>query len=130
VTRSYWLDLFTGTTWDEFLAAGGDVTGFRERRWRSVQQMKRGDYLLCYVTGISRWIGVLEVISEAFKDNAPIWKDEDFPCRVKVRPVETLTPETAVPVGELRDKLTVFRDIANPHAWTGHFRGSPANGRH
>ena len=54
VAQSYWLDLFTGTTWEEFLAAGGEVSGFRERRWKTVQQMKPGDYLLCYVTGIFR----------------------------------------------------------------------------
>jgi hypothetical protein len=48
VAQSYWLDLFTGTTWEEFLAAGGEVSGFRERRWKTVQQMKPGDYLLCY----------------------------------------------------------------------------------
>jgi hypothetical protein len=29
-------------------------------------------------------------------------------------------------VFELRDELTVFRDLKNPNAWTGHFRGSPA----
>ena len=126
MARSYWLDLFTGTTWKEFLAAGGGVTGFRERRWKTVQQMKPGDYLLCYLTGISRWIGVLEVVSEAFKDTTPIWKDEAFPARVRVRPVATLSPETAVPVFELRDELSVFRDLKNPNAWTGHFRGSPA----
>jgi predicted RNA-binding protein len=124
--RSYWLDLFTGTTWEEFLAAGGEVSGFRERRWKTVQQMKPGDYLLCYLTGIDRWIGVLEVVSEPFKDTTPIWKDEAFPARVRVRPVATLSPETAVPVLELRDELTVFRDLKNPNAWTGHFRGSPA----
>jgi predicted RNA-binding protein len=120
------LDLFTGTTWEEFLAAGGEVSGFRERRWKTVQQMKLGDYLLCYLTGISRWIGVLEVVSEPFKDSAPIWKDEAFPARVRVRPVATLSPETAVPVFELRDELTAFRDLKNPNAWTGHLRGSPA----
>jgi predicted RNA-binding protein len=126
VAQSYWLDLFTGTTWEEFLAAGGEVSGFRERRWKTVQQIKPGDYLLCYLTGISRWIGVLEVVSEPFKDTTPIWKDEAFPARVRVRPVATLSPETAVPVFELRDELTVFRDLKNPNAWTGHFRGSPA----
>jgi predicted RNA-binding protein len=126
VARTYWLDLFTGTTWKEFLAAGGEVSGFRERRWKTVQQMEPGDYLLCYLTGISRWIGVLEVVSEPFKDTTPIWKDEAFPARVRVRQVATLAPETAVPVFELRDELSVFRDLKNPNAWTGHFRGSPA----
>jgi hypothetical protein len=69
--RSYWLDLFTGSTWQEFLDAGGGVSGFRERRWRTVQQIKPGDYLLCYLTGISRWIGLLEVTSAPFEMPRP-----------------------------------------------------------
>ncbi len=124
-TRNYWLDLFTGTTWKEFLGAGAGVSGFRESKWRTVQRLKPGDYLLCYVTGISRFIGVLEVTSDAFKDATPIWKDATFPCRVSVKPIVTLEFETAVPVFQLKEKLSVFRNLANPRAWTGHFRGSP-----
>jgi predicted RNA-binding protein len=78
--RSYWLDLFTGTTWEEFLAAGGEVSGFRERRWKTVQQMKPGDYLLCYLTGISRWIGVLEVVSEPYRDTTPSGRTRHSPA--------------------------------------------------
>ena len=55
----YWLDLFTYETWTEFFKAGGDVSGFSDNRWKSVQSMKSGDILLCYLTGVSRWIGVL-----------------------------------------------------------------------
>lgn len=124
-TRAYWLSLSTGTTWKEFLDAGGKVSGYREGRWKTVQKIKPGDYLLCYLTGVSRFIGVLEVISAPYKDPSPIWKDEDFPSRVKVKTVVVLTPETAVPVHELRDRLSIFRDLKNPIAWTGHFRGSP-----
>ena len=124
--RNYWLDLFTGVTWSEFLAAGGNISGFRESRWSAVQKIKPGDYLLCYLTGVSRFIGVLESASEPFKDSSPIWKDENFPCRLKVKPVVTLTPETAIPVLELRDRLSIFRDMKSPLAWTGRFRGSPA----
>lgn len=124
--RTHWLDLFTGVTWKEFLAAGGDISGFRESRWHTVQKIKPGDYLLCYLTGVSRFIGVLEATSAAFKDSHAIWKDEDFPCRLKVKPVIVLTPETAVPVLELRNRLSIFRDMKSAIAWTGHFRGSPA----
>jgi predicted RNA-binding protein len=124
--RTYWLDLFTGTTWQEFLQAGGEVSGFREGRWKTVQQMRVGDYLLCYLTGVSRFVGVLEVVSPAFQDSSPIWKDAVFPCRVKVKPVVTLTPETAVPVQQLRDQLSMFQNMRSPFAWTGNFRGSPA----
>jgi hypothetical protein len=56
-TRSYWLDLFTSKTWQEFLEAGAKVSGFRERRWRIIQRIKLGDYLLCYLTGVPRFLG-------------------------------------------------------------------------
>jgi hypothetical protein len=125
VERTYWLDLFTGATWDEFQKAGGTVSGFRDSRWKVVQQIKSGDYMLCYLTGVSRWVGVLEVTDEPFLDRTPIWNVEDFPCRVAVRPIVALTPETAVPVFDLRDHLSAFRGLKNPNAWTGHFRGSP-----
>ena len=46
-SRGYWLDLSTGTTWLEFLDAGGTASGFRERRWRTVQRIEPRDYLLC-----------------------------------------------------------------------------------
>jgi predicted RNA-binding protein len=96
--RNYWLDLFTPTTWEEFLKAGGNISGFRESRWTTVQKIKAGDYLICYLTGISRFIGILEVIDKPFKDNSIIWKDEEFPCRLKVKTIVALTPNTAVPV--------------------------------
>ncbi len=117
--------MFTGTTWQEFLDAGSTVTGFREHRWKSVQRVERGDYFLCYLTGVSRFIGVLEVTSEPYQDETPIWKNEIFPCRVKVESIATLTPETAVPIFELRDQLTIFQDLKSPNAWTGNVRGSP-----
>jgi len=126
VARTYWLDLFTGKTWAEFLEAGAEVSGFRETRCTTVFRMNHGDYLLCYLTGISRWIGVLEVTGAAFKSTDPVWKDEDFPCRVPVRVVSALKPETAVPVLDLRDKLSVFQGLKNPNLWSGAFRGSPA----
>lgn len=124
-TRSYWLDLFSGTTWQEFLDAGADTSGFREGRWKIIQHVKPGDYLLCYLTGVSRWIGVLEVTSDPFMDSKPIWQETTFSSRVRVKPVITLTPETAVPVLELREQLFVFQNLTSPFAWTGHFRGSP-----
>jgi hypothetical protein len=124
--RSYWLDLFTGVTWGEFRKAGSKVSGFRESRWKTVQKIKKGDYFLCYLTGISRFIGILEVTRTAFKNTSPIWSDENFPCRLKVKPIVELTPETAIPVHELKDSLSFFQNLKSPHAWTGQFRGSPA----
>ncbi len=123
---TYWLDLFTGKSWQEFLNAGASVSGFREARWKTVQRLHPGDRLICYLTGISRFVGILEVTSEAYQETTPIWSDDLFPCRVQVKPLVTLDPATAVPVLSLKDQLTFFQNLTSPGAWTGHFRGSPA----
>ncbi len=123
--RAYWLDLFTGVTWQEFKSAGGNISGFRSSRWGTVQKIKPGDCLLCYVTGISRFIAALEVMSKPYRDSSPISKDEDFPARLQVRPIVELPFQTAVPVHELRGQLSFFQDLKSPHAWSGRFRGSP-----
>jgi hypothetical protein len=122
---SYWLDLFTWNTWREFLKAGGHTSGFRENRWAAVQKMRVGDYLLCYLTGISRFIGILEVTGDAHRDETRIWGEEIFPCRIKVKVLTKLTPEVAVPISQLRDKLSMFQNLKNPNAWVGYVRGSP-----
>jgi len=55
--------------------------------------MKPGDYLLCYLTRVSRWVGVLEVTGEPLFDGAPIWSSGVFPNRVRVRVVLAVRPE-------------------------------------
>lgn len=114
-TRRYWLVLFTGTTWQQFLEAGGRLASFREGRWPQVQQVQPGDCLLCYLTGVSRFIGALTVTGAAYFDTAP---------RLPVTAQVLLTPETAVPILELRERLTVLKS-RNPRAWTARLRGSP-----
>jgi predicted RNA-binding protein len=126
MNRKYWLDLFTGTTWDEFLDRGAKVSGFRANRRKMAERISPGDYLLCYLTGISRFVGILEVKSKCYSDSTPIWKDEVFPIRFDVDLVEKLDPKTAIPVLDLKDELQLFRGLKSKNAWTGHFRGSPA----
>jgi len=126
MSRSYWLDLFTGKTWEEFKKNGAKVSGFRRTRYRRAKAIRPGDYLICYLTGLSRFVGVLKVKSDPYEDDTPIWEDAVFPIRFEVEIVYELTPETAVPVLNLRDKLSIFQNLSSPHAWTGFFRGSPA----
>jgi len=122
---NYWLDLFTYETWKEFLAAGAKISGFSENRWKTAQNIKLGDIFLCYLTGISRWIGLLEVTGPVFKDSSKIWSRAQFPVRLPVKLIEKLEPETAIPVLDMRESLSFFHNLKSPHAWTGRFRGSP-----
>jgi len=72
MSRKYWLDLFAGATWEEFLEHGAKISGFRESRKKTAQRISPGDYLLCYLTGISRFVGILEVKSKCYFDTTQI----------------------------------------------------------
>ena len=126
MNRNYWLDLFTGKTWEEFLRHGGTVSGFRERRRKVAEKIHPGDFLICYITGISRIIAVLEVKSECYYDEKPIYQNEVFPYRFNVEVIYKLEPETAIPIQLLKDQLSIFKKLKSPKAWSGFFRGSPA----
>ena len=68
---SYFLDLFSPDTYEAFGKSDRTVSGFRPRHWRAANRVHTGDKLICYVTRLSRWIGVLEVESRPFRDNTP-----------------------------------------------------------
>lgn len=124
--RKYWLDLFTGKTWEEFLKNGANVSGFREGRKKVAEKIQIGDYLICYVIGISRLIGVLQTESEYyFDDKNRIWEDASFPIRFRVKPIYTLDAKNAVPIELLMDNLSLFRTLNSRKAWGGFVRGSP-----
>ena len=125
MARTYWLDLFAVETWKEFQDHGSDVTGFSEKRWTTVQKIKPGDYLLCYLTRVSRWVGLLEAVGDPFVSQEPIWRSQVFPSRISVRVILALAAEHGVPVLSMRDELTIFQNLDNPNRWQGPFRGSP-----
>jgi hypothetical protein len=122
---TYWLDLFTGTTWKEFQAAGARVTGFREKNWKRAANIRPGDIFLCYLVGVKRWVGLLEVKGARYRDETPIFGEETFPVRFPVKPLVLLSPEHGVPMETLRGKLSFYHPDSTGSAWSGHVRGSP-----
>lgn len=126
---NYWLDLFTGTTWHEFQDAGSNVSGFREHNWKRSQSIKPGDIFLCYLTGVKRWVGLLEVTGERYRAESKIWGEEVFPVRFPVKPLVILTPELGVPMKNFEGKLTFYAAGAPSGQWTGYIRCSPTKYR-
>ena len=93
---------------------------------KHLKRIKPGDYLLCYATGIYRFIGVLEVSSEPYFDKSGrISKIDAFPSRVPVEVLFELKPENGVPVLNLKDNLEMFKELKNPNGWGILFRSSP-----
>lgn len=126
MSPKYYLDLFTGKTWEEFLAHGANESGFNDHHKKAASRIHSGDHLICYLTRISRFIGLLKVTSDWRFDESKVWEDKVFPVRFNVNLEYKLTASTAVPVQLLRDKLTIFKNLKDEKNWSGFFRGSLA----
>lgn len=121
---AYWLDLFTGTTWNEFRDAGGTISGFRKSRQKMVGKIQPGDILVCYLTGVKLWVGALEVLGPS-ADSSSIWKDDDFPVRLAVKPLILLKPEHGVPMSHLEGHVRFYTGKEDAGKFKGFVRGSP-----
>lgn len=126
---AYYLDLFSPDTHARFSTSDRTVSGFRVRQRNMAARVKPGDKLLCYLTRLSRWVGVLEVTSAVFEDSAPIFTEQDDPfvVRFKVKPLVWLAPEQGLPIhdGAIWSGLSLTREHSQETSrWTGFFRSS------
>lgn len=123
------LDLYSPATHDAFTRSAQDVTGFRPRHRHAAERVSTGDHLLCYLTKLSRWVGLLEVLDGPYEDAKPIFSTENDPfvIRFKVRPLVWLPPEQGVPIKHpsVWSKLSFTREHElGSVTWTGKVRSS------
>ena len=121
---NYWLDLFTGTTWDEFRNYGANVTGFRQRMKGALQRVKPGDVFLCYLTKVMHWAGALEVVGPS-KNKSQIWKNDEYPVRFEVKPIVMLDAEFGIPMKQLEGKVDFYAGPEHAGKFKGFVRMSP-----
>jgi len=125
----YFIGLFSPETYEAFSRSDRSVSGFRSRHRNAANRVHIGDHLVCYLTRLSRWVGVLEILSEPYEDDIPIFfEDEDpFVIRFRVRPLVWLPKEQAVPIHDERvwNTLSFTRGLdPKSYVWTGKLRGS------
>src|SRR5690349_20545002 len=80
---AYYIDLFSPETYGAFTRSKRDVSGFRLRHKRAADQIKPGDILVCYLTRLSRWFGLLEVVDGPFVNDTPVFVPEYDPFVVR-----------------------------------------------
>lgn len=124
---AYYTDLFTIETYRAFLASDKTISGFRESQRTMAKRLKRGDKMLAYLVGLSRWAGVLEVVDGPFEDRTPIFysNDDPFIIRFKVNARIALPLEHAFPILESKvfDNLSFTRGKREQY-WLGPLRRS------
>jgi hypothetical protein len=126
---AFYIDLFSPETYEAFAKSQRNVSGFRLRQRNVAERIKMGDLLVCYVTRLSRWCGLLEVTRGPYIDKSPIFVagDDPFVVRFDVGNVSWLPLEKALPIhdAEVWSALSFTRELeVGSTAWTGKVRGS------
>ena len=126
---AYFLNLFSPETYEAFSKSSQDISGFRPRQANAAARISPGDKLVCYMTKLSRWVGILEVLEGPFEGKEPIFYPENDPfiVRFRVRPLIWLKKEHAIPIHEsaIWDALSFTRgQDKGTSTWTGKIRSS------
>jgi hypothetical protein len=126
---AFYTNLFSPDTYETFSRSSRDVSGFSKHQHSWARRIQKGDRFICYMTKVSRWVGVLEVLGECYVDDTPLFYPDGDPyvIRFRVRPIVWLLRDQTIPIHEKRiwDALSFTRGVAhNSPAWTGKLRTS------
>ena len=126
---AYYTNLFSPETYEAFTRSEKCVSGFKPRLKNVANKIEPGSILVCYVTKISRWIGLLEVTGRVFEDDTPVFQPNNDPyvIRLPVRVKVWLPKDKAVPIREdcVWDFLSFTRNHSRTSSvWTGKLRSS------
>ena len=119
VQKNWWLVLFTVDSWTEFRQLKKSVMGFNKNKLSTVKKLKKGDYLIAYLTKVSAFVAILKVEGEHYLGTEKIWSDGEFPIRLPVSIISETPLSNAVSVHSLNSKLVqnlyshCFQDFQN-----------------
>jgi hypothetical protein len=124
--------IITGSS-DNFRATrdnGFTVQGLKSRHRKKAEQMRPGDRITWYITGIKAFGATATVTSEYFEDHTPIWHsankkkaEEDYPFRVEIRPDLVLDEDSFIDAEPVARQLTYVSKWPAEN-WTLAFQGN------
>jgi len=111
---AYWIVVGSPENFEIARERGFDMFGFKSTRRRESADMKAGDKLIFYLTGVMRFGGIAEVRSEVFEDRTPVFKSEkkageDYPFRVQTAPDRILVRDQWLNVKDYAQRLEMTR---------------------
>lgn len=127
---AYFLNLFSPETYQAYKRSSREVSGFRaSHRVALSGKIQPGDKLVCYMTKLSRWFGVLQVLEGPYTDQTPIFYTENDPLivRFRVKPLVFLEVNQSIPIheDEIWHTLSFTKGLSKSStAWTGIVRSS------
>jgi hypothetical protein len=109
---------------------GFTVQGIKSRHRKKAEQMRPGDRITWYVTGVKAFAGTATITSEYYEDHTPIWKstnpkraEEVYPFRFGIKPDVVLDEDQFTPAEPVAKQMTYVSKWPAGN-WTLAFQGN------
>jgi len=127
---SYWIVVSSVDNWQRTVDRGFTIQGLKSRHRKKAEQMRPGDKIVYYVTGVKAFAGITTITSPFFESDEPIWVSanakragEPYPFRVGIEPDLVLAREDFIPAEGLARQMAYARKWPAEH-WTLAFQGN------
>ncbi len=125
---TYWIVVGSPENFRIAVDRGFDLFGFKSTRRRESGEMRKGDKLVFYLTGLKKFGGIATVTSESFEDHTKVFKSEkkpgeDYPFRVKTKPDVILDEDAWLDVPDYVPRLELTKKGAMK-SWSLAFQGN------
>jgi hypothetical protein len=125
---NYWIVVGGPENFEIAKERGFDMFGFKSTRRREAAEMRPGDKLIFYLTGVMKLGGIADVTSEYFEDHEKVFgskkkPNEDYPFRVQTKPDLILEPGDYLDVREVGPMLEFTKRLPPEH-WRLAFQGN------
>jgi len=118
--RQYYLALFNEETWTQFLGQR-EIYGTTKKGITAANKINIGDFLICYVSKKSKFVGILEVVTKAYYDEQKIWEEGIFPVRIGIKIIIAHPLGKGLHISQFRQRLSLFEKLKNKDNWAGFF---------
>ena len=121
----YWSYPFSYKTWVQYRKNKRKVISINTREQDLLASIKQGDRIICFLATISRFIAVLEI--------EPSFKNHELPDsernvtfgEIKTKILYSLTPDTALPIRNFYNKLSIFQNKKSINTWIDFNKNTP-----
>ncbi len=127
---NYWVIVSSVANWQRTKELGFTIQGIKSRHRKKAEQMKPGDKIIYYCTGVKAFAGVSTITSPYFESDEKIWESankkragEEYPFRVRIEGDLALEDDEFVPAEPLARQMTYASKWPAEH-WTLAFQGN------
>jgi hypothetical protein len=120
----HWIVVSSVDNWERTKERGFTIQGLKSRHRKKAEQMRPGDMICYYCTGVKAFAGISTITSEYFESDERIWESsntkragEEYPFRVRIAPEIALDNDAFVPAEPLARQMEYAKRWPAEH-WT------------